>query len=120
MIDGVHGVAKSLGWPDENLHSERFQAPATGAAFDVDLTRSGKRIHVGTNESLLEAMEAAGVDAPYLCRGGACGQCETRVVACDGRLLHNDHFLTADERASSRKIMPCVSRFEGRELVLDL
>jgi len=120
MIDGVHDTALRLGWPPENLHSERFQAPASGVPFDVELRRSGKRVHVGTSESLLEALEAADVDAPYLCRGGACGQCETQVVSCDGRILHNDHFLTPDERASSRKIMPCVSRFEGRELVLDL
>lgn len=77
-------------------------------------------VHLDPNESLLEALEAADVEAPYLCRGGACGQCETDVLVCNGRLLHNDHFLTNDERASARKIMPCVSRFEGRELVLDL
>jgi ferredoxin-NADP reductase len=120
MIEGVYATARGLGWPEENLHSERFQAPATGAAFDVVLRHSGKRIHVGTHESLLEAIEAADVEAPYLCRGGACGQCETGVLACDGRLIHNDHYLSAEERASGRKIMPCVSRFEGRELVLDL
>ena len=69
---------------------------------------------------MLEAIESAGVDAPYLCRGGACGQCETRVIACDGTLLHNDHYLTEAEKASGAKVMPCVSRFEGKELVLDL
>ena len=68
---------------------------------------------------MLEAIEVAGVDAPYLCRGGACGQCETRVISYDGELLHNDHFLTEQEHASGTKIMPCVSRFQGRELVLD-
>lgn len=120
MIEGVLGSARALGWPEENLHSERFQAPASGEAFDAELRRSGKRIHVGTHESLLEAIEAADVDAPYLCRGGACGQCETTVLSLDGRLVHNDHFLSAEQRASGRCIMPCVSRFEGRELVLDL
>ena len=27
----------------------------------------------------------------YLCRGGACGQCETNVHKCDGTILHRDH-----------------------------
>ena len=43
-----------------------------------------------------------------------------QVLALDGTLLHNDHFLTAAEKASGTKVMPCVSRFEGRSLVLGL
>ena len=77
-------------------------------------------MHVGSHQSMLEAIEAAGVDAPYLCRGGACGQCEARVLQCVGTLQHHDHFLSEAERASNTKVMPCVSRFEGRRLVLDL
>jgi ferredoxin len=77
-------------------------------------------IAVGEHETILEAAEAAGVDAPYLCRGGACGQCETAVISADGRLDHLDHYLTEEERAAAGKIMICVSRFHGRELVLDL
>ena len=61
----------------------------------------------------------AGVDAPYLCRGGACGQCETNVHKCEGTILHRDHWLTPEEHAANRKIMPCVSRFEGKTLVID-
>jgi dimethylamine monooxygenase subunit B len=119
MIDWVLGTATAAGWPSEALHAERFLAPAGGKPFTVELARSEKTITVGEHDSLLEAMEAAGVDAPYLCRGGACGQCETTVLASDGTLLHTDHFLTPQERASGQRIMPCVSRFEGRTLVLD-
>ena len=119
MIEWVLGSAHALGWPDQNLHHERFIAPAIGAPYEVKLARSGITVRVGSHQSMLEALEAAGVDAPYLCRGGACGQCETKVLACDGTLLHHDHFLTAAEKASGEKVMPCVSRFEGRELVLD-
>ena len=32
--------------------------------------------------------------------------------------LHNDHWLSEEEHRSGKKIMPCVSRFEGRSLVL--
>jgi len=76
-------------------------------------------IEVGEHESLLEAIERAGVDAPYLCRGGACGQCETNVLEKDGKIIHRDHWLEPEEHASGEKIMPCVSRFEGKTLVLD-
>ncbi|NGM45130.1 oxidoreductase [Rhodobacter sp. SGA-6-6] len=119
MIAWVLSTAERMGWPKQALHSEEFIAPGTGLPFTVELAASGKTLTVGPTQSLLEAMEAAGVDAPYLCRGGACGQCETAVVRCDGTILHRDHWLTPEEQAEGRKIMPCVSRFEGKTLVID-
>jgi ferredoxin-NADP reductase len=119
MLNWVLGTARKMGWPDGAVHHEEFLAPPVGKPFDVELAASGKRFTVRGNQSLLEAIEAAGVDAPYLCRGGACGQCETDVVRCDGTIEHNDHWLTAEQKASGEKIMPCVSRFRGTTLVLD-
>jgi dimethylamine monooxygenase subunit B len=120
MIDGVLGKATALGWPKQNLHSERFLAPPPGNIFKAELRRSKKTITVGTHQSILEAVEAAGIDAPYLCRGGACGQCETSVLGCDGVIEHHDIFLEPDDRASGKKIMICVSRVKGQEITLDL
>lgn len=119
MIEWVLNAARAAGWPPETLHYEHFSAPQPGKPFDVELALSGRRIHVGEQESLLEALEAAGVDPPYLCRGGVCGQCETNVVSADGTFLHNDHWLSDEDREARCKIMPCVSRFEGRLLVLE-
>ena len=120
MIEAVLKGGREAGWPEEHLHAERFLAPAGGEPFSVVLQRAGITAQVRADQSLLEAIEEAGVDAPYLCRGGACGQCETAVVSCDGSLVHNDHFLTEEEHASGKKIMTCVPRLKGRELVLDL
>jgi ferredoxin-NADP reductase len=120
MIDGVLKAGLDAGWPEQNLHSERFLSSLPGKPFTVELIRSGKSVKVGHHESMLEAIEAAGVDATFLCRGGACGQCETGVVACDGTLLHHDVYLTDEEKAAGRKVMICVSRFEGKTLHLDL
>jgi dimethylamine monooxygenase subunit B len=119
MIAWVLTTAQAMGWPAAALHSEEFLAPPVGQAFEVRLAASNRTITVGPAQSLLEAMEAAGVDAPYMCRGGACGQCETAVHACDGTILHNDHWLSPEDHAAGRKIMPCVSRFQGRTLVID-
>jgi ferredoxin-NADP reductase len=119
MIAWVLSTAEGMGWPKLALHSEEFIAPGTGLPFQVELAASGKTITVGPTQSLLEAIEAAGVDAPYLCRGGACGQCETNVHKCDGTILHRDHWLSPEDQAGGQKIMPCVSRFEGRTLVID-
>lgn len=119
MIDWVCGTAAAEGWPRESVHSEEFLAPQPGKPFQVKLAVSNRVIQVGEQESLLEAMEREGIDAPYLCRGGACGQCETDVIEHDGTLLHRDHWLDDADHASGRKIMPCVSRFDGKTLVLD-
>lgn len=120
MIDWVLSTATLAGWPEENIHSEQFAAPPPGKPFVVKLTRSAREITVGGHQSILEALEQNGIDAPYLCRGGACGQCETGVVACDGIIEHNDHYLTEAEKAAGRKIMICISRISGDAITLDL
>lgn len=118
MIEKVLSTARSTGWPESHVHFEHFSKASPGEAFTAELSESDISVEVGREQSLLEAMEAAGIDAPYLCRGGACGQCETVVLDCDGEILHKDFWLDDDERASGQKIMPCVSRFCGKRLVL--
>ncbi|MDT1062444.1 PDR/VanB family oxidoreductase [Paracoccus sp. CPCC 101403] len=117
MIETVLDTAAALGWPGDTLHAEEFLAPAPGEPFEVACARSNRTLTVGPHQSMLEALEAAGIDAPWLCRGGACGQCETDVLSCDGTIDHHDHWLEPEER--KRKIMPCVSRFRGRLLTID-
>ena len=121
LISKVVATAKSCGWPDSHVHWEQFSAPPVGDAFDVFLSRSRLTVHVPHDQSLMESIEAAGVEVPYLCRGGVCGYCQTRVLELlDGELLHNDHFLSDAEKAKGNSIMPCVSRARCRSLVLDL
>lgn len=120
MIDWTLASARDAGWPNENVHNERFLAPPSGKPFNVALAQSKKKFAVAEYQSILEAVEAAGVDAPYLCRGGACGMCETAVISCTGTLQHNDHYLPDEDKASGKKIMICVSRIDGTDLVLDL
>ncbi|AOZ68856.1 ferredoxin--NADP(+) reductase [Rhodobacter xanthinilyticus] len=119
LIAAVDETAARLGWPKGALHAEAFLAPPPGAPFTVTLT-SGREIEVGAHQSLLEALEAAEVAVDWSCRGGACGRCETGVSACHGRIEHHDHWLSDEEKASQTKIMPCVSRFVGETLTLDL
>ena len=120
MIEKVVATAREQGWPDSHIHWEQFSAPPAGEAFDVYLARSNLEVHVVPDQSLLECIEAAGVEVPYLCRGGVCGHCRTAVIEVEGQLVHNDHFLSDEEKASGRVIMPCVSRARCSKLVLDL
>jgi ferredoxin len=120
MIADVVTVARELGWSASHIHWEEFVDQQAGVAFDVRLNRSNLTISVPPELSLLEAIESVGVDIPYLCRGGACGHCETTVLELDGELIHNDIWLSDEQKISKQKIMPCVSRARCTKLVLDL
>jgi ferredoxin-NADP reductase len=117
LLDGLREQARALGWADSRVHWEAFAAPEPGLPFRVELARSGRHIEVPADLSLLEALEAAGVELPNLCRGGVCGQCATRYLA--GAVEHRDHYLDEGQRADS--LMPCVSRGScASPLLLDL
>lgn len=120
LIKAVADQAARLVWPKAAVHSEAFTAPPPGEPFEVAVRSSGQTITVKADQSLLEALEAAKVEIDYSCRGGACGRCQTHVTACDGRILHHDHWLGEAERAEQKTIMPCMSRFKGARLELDL
>ncbi|OEC33964.1 Ferredoxin-NADP reductase [Pseudomonas cuatrocienegasensis] len=106
LLDDLRARAAALGWSAGRLHWEAFAAPEPGLPFTAELTRSGQRIAVAGDHSLLEALEAAGVEVPNLCRGGVCGQCATGYLG--GEVEHRDHYL--DEQQRSHVLMPCVSR----------
>jgi ferredoxin-NADP reductase len=121
MLDAV--TERCAGWPDDAVHIERFTAsPASTAAggdraFDVELARSGLRLRVAADQTLLDAMRGAGLDPPCSCEQGICGTCETAVLA--GQVDHRDQLLTDTERASNHTMMLCVSRAADDFLILD-
>ncbi|WP_310633951.1 PDR/VanB family oxidoreductase [Paraburkholderia sp.] len=128
MIDAVLDTALALGWPEDHLHCERFAAPLPNAAaqadrapdtaFEVELASSGKRIHVAAEQSVCDALGAAGVYVPVSCGEGVCGSCATRVLA--GTPEHRDWCLSAEQQAANTLFTPCCSRAASPLLVLDL
>jgi ferredoxin-NADP reductase len=117
LMDAVESAAAARGWPASHVHRENFGA-AGGEPFRVRLARSGREVAVGEHETMLEALENAGVPMASLCRGGACGECRTTLL--DGTPDHRDHFLTTSEKASCTAVMPCVSRARTPTLTIDL
>ncbi|MFF5215933.1 PDR/VanB family oxidoreductase [Micromonospora sp. NPDC000442] len=109
-------------WPPGALHVERFTplAPteAVDAAVEVELALSGRTLTVPPGTSILEAVEAAGVQVLSSCREGTCGTCETPVL--DGVPEHRDSLLTEAERAVGDTMMICVSRSVTPRLTLEL
>lgn len=117
LMDIVIRAARTAGWPAARIHTESFGGAAGGRPFKVRLARSDREIDVPADRSFLESLEAAGVEVPCLCRGGVCGECRTELL--EGEPEHRDDFLTEEEHASGRAIMPCVSRARSDLLVID-
>jgi len=107
-------------WSAAAIHFESFLDAAAAAkpedrSFSVRLARSGTTIAVPPAVSILEAMRAAGHDAPSSCESGTCGTCKTRLL--EGVADHRDLVLAEDER--DRWIMICVSRAATPEIAID-
>lgn len=105
------------------LHVERFTPRDSGphdddAGFAVELTESGITVEVGADQSILDAVLDAGVDADFSCREGTCGTCE--VVVLRGTPDHRDSILDEDERAACDAMMICVSRSRSSDLAIEL
>lgn len=117
LMEHVHHSAVALGWPARRVHLESFGV-AGGTPFVIELARSGGIVTVGEHQTMLEALEDAGLPMRSLCRGGACGECVTRVIA--GVPDHRDHFLTDAEKTAGDRVMACVSRALTPRIALDL
>ncbi|GAA0761414.1 PDR/VanB family oxidoreductase [Ideonella azotifigens] len=108
----------------DTVHFEWFSADASNvhqaepAEFEVVLKRSGLRLSIPEDRSVLDVLDANGVVVANSCREGICGACETAV--CGGVVDHRDHVLTKAERAAGQSMMVCVSRAMSPVLELDL
>ncbi|MGE2691529.1 PDR/VanB family oxidoreductase [Mycolicibacterium pulveris] len=115
--------AELVGRDDVELHFERFAAPPVvdGTPFSVTPASTGAAVRVGADETLLAALNRAGVHARYSCQQGFCGTCRTRVLAvADGAVDHRDTLLTDPERDDGMMLI-CISRgTAGSRLTLDL
>ena len=120
MLDAFE--AASAGRHADRVHLERFAAAegvaAPGAGYLVELARSKRGVFVEQGQSLLKALQKAGVSVNVSCEQGICGTCETRVLA--GIPDHRDSILSDDEKASNTSIMICCSGSLSPTLVLDL
>lgn len=86
--------------------------------FEVHLARKGITVFVNSDESILDALLFAGVQAPYLCMEGNCSTCQVSVL--DGIPEHRDTVLTLEQREAQNVMMICCSRSHSPRLVLDL
>lgn len=97
MIEAVTEGLQAHGLAANAVHSELFvagdgtaKAPkrkakaveqAGRATLDIIMDGESKRVHMPDGEtSILDAAAAAGMDAPFSCKGGVCATCRAKVI----------------------------------------
>lgn len=91
---------------------------ATSGAFKVKVASTDELIDIPQGQSIVDVLEAHGVDITVSCEQGICGTCLTAVL--EGTPDHKDVFMTDDEHLANDMITPCCSRSKSAVLVLDL
>jgi ring-1,2-phenylacetyl-CoA epoxidase subunit PaaE len=133
MMDTVEAALKARGVPPGRVLIERFTtstpSPAqlarseamTAKAAGVELTvildgRRSKLRFDPSKPSILDSVHAAGLNAPYACRGGVCSTCRAKLLAGQAMMAKN-YGLTDDEVAQGY-ILTCQAVPSGGDIVL--
>ncbi|WP_280477293.1 ferredoxin--NADP reductase [Nocardia asiatica] len=135
LMDLAAEVCAAEGFPASRVHSERFLSlqadPFAEAARDSDQDAAGEvvcrvRVRIDGTErqvpwtagrKLLDALLAAGVEAPYSCREGACSACVCSLT--EGRVhLARNEILTDDDLAEGY-ILACQAEPVADEIAIE-
>ena len=95
--------------PEGRADPEGNAPPASSEGLvSIRFATSKKTVEVPADRTVLEAAEEAGVDIPFDCRSGICGQCKTRLLV--GRVaMETQDALTKADR-SNGLILACQAR----------
>lgn len=119
LLDAYLEACSSLA--ADQVHLERFaavQSAVIDGGFTVELAKTGLTVDIKAGETILAALQAAGLSPDHSCAEGLCGACETKVL--DGIPDHRDCVLSEAEKARNQTMMICCSGARTARLVLDL
>ena len=114
--------------PGENIRKENFSTekpkalvvPADQEAHLVTLHWQGKTYQVTVQypETILKAARKSGVDLPYSCEAGRCGNCVARCRSGQVWLAYND--VLTDKEIARGLTLTCMGYPVGGEVVLEI
>ncbi|MGD9921656.1 MAG: 2Fe-2S iron-sulfur cluster-binding protein [Pseudorhodoplanes sp.] len=115
LLDEARRVWRELGRPHADLRFETFGSSGTFATepFRLRIAQSGQEIVVPETQTILDALEDAGIGVISDCRRGECGVCALNIVAIDGQVDHRDVFFSDHQKHENKKLCACVSRAIG-------
>lgn len=112
LMDAVRRAWAERGLDRTGLRYETFGNSGWFDAepFVVRVPRLGVEAVVGSDESMLEALEREGVDMMSDCRKGECGLCQVKILGRAGRIDHRDVFYSDRQKEPGTAMCCCVSR----------
>ncbi len=131
LIVDISSTLEFFGVPKHKIHFELFTTPVllkqeetlVAGSFEgvskvkaildsevvsFDLASKGKTV--------LEAVESAGLDAPYSCKGGVCCSCKAKVIKGNATMTMN--YSLTDEEVREGYILTCQAHPASEELVI--
>lgn len=102
MIDTVCDALNALGVEPGKVHNERFLSDGqeisvvektikedAGVTVTIDGANHEFNLTAGTQATLLESAEQAGVELPYSCKAGVCATCRCKLMEGDVKMINN-------------------------------
>ncbi|MGJ8662952.1 MAG: FAD-binding oxidoreductase, partial [Marinicella sp.] len=102
MIDTVCDSLQAIGKKHELIHNERFLSDGqeislaektiqedAGVTVTIDGANHEFNLVAGTQATLLESAESAGVELPYSCKAGVCATCRCKLVEGEVEMINN-------------------------------
>ncbi|MFN7890061.1 MAG: ferric reductase-like transmembrane domain-containing protein [Pirellula sp.] len=132
MMDATKETLLSMGVPSSSIKTEAFVSPGVSSAspkfsssaalsessgseddsdagsFAANFAISGKQITTSSQETLLESAEKFGIELPFECRSGICGQCTTRLLL--GRVKMDSEVALSSSEKAEGYILACQAR----------
>lgn len=134
LMDLAHEAATAAGIPAHRVHSERFvslhgdpfvtDTPARGsgtgevaAVIDVTLDGEQRQVPWKARQTMLDALLAAGLDAPYSCRQGACSACVCSLTSGQVRMVHNQ--VLSEDDVAEGNVLACQAEPVSNEVSIE-
>jgi ring-1,2-phenylacetyl-CoA epoxidase subunit PaaE len=133
MMDAAEEALKARGVSPDRIFIERFTTGAVSAeqlardevlqkkaaGLQISVTLDGRRAKIpfdAAKGNILESVQAAGLPAPYACKGGVCTTCRAKVLAGTVAMKKN-YGLTASEIAQGY-VLTCQAVPTSADVVL--
>lgn len=117
MVLEIQDALKMFGVSEEKIKVELFQAKALepleknvdfSGNSSLEVILDGEAVHLimeSSKKTILESLEAKGIDAPYSCRGGVCCSCKAKVL--EGSVRMKVNYSLTDEEVAAGYVLTC-------------
>jgi ring-1,2-phenylacetyl-CoA epoxidase subunit PaaE len=119
MMDAAEAALLARGVPAEQLaRNEALQQKAAGTSLVVTL--DGRRSSIrfdAAKGNILESVQAAGLPAPYACKGGVCTTCRAKVLS--GTIVMKKNYGLTEQEVDQGYVLTCQAVPTSDEVVLN-